>query len=1293
MRRVFLSYGHDEYSPLAERLKEGLEAAGLPTWFDVDRLKPAGDWERYIEEGLEWTSERPGEGRFVLLMTPHSVRRPDGYCLNELARAMARELPIVPVMVAAVEPPLSIARLQWLDMCGVLEAGGGAYDEKLERLCRALVEQDLDFEAVQSRLAQRLHPLSFDAEVHEHLPHFTGRRWIGDLLDAWLADPAADRVFWITGGPGAGKTALSAWLTTQRPELVAVHFCQDTNERKVDPRQAAMSIAHQLSTQLLDYEQRLNGLPLDSILESPDAETVLDDLLVQPLVGLEPGDDEIRLILVDALDEATARGQNELTRLLAAAVTRLPDWLRLVLTSRPNEPEVAVHLQGYEPHQLEEELGNVEDLRAYVRQSLGEHAADSDQLADLVRTVVDRSDGSFLYARWVALEVEAGRLRLDDPDAFPRGLGAVYLRFFERQFPDPAAYKERQRPVLEAMGAAKTPLPLEELGTMLGWSEYDVFEVPESFGSLVAAREGALHAFHLSVLEWLSDRARSGRYWAAPGAGRRRLADYCLSQYESRPDAMRTYAVRHGAAHLIELGRADEAARVLLDYRVLSRRIEDGGIAIADDLRDAAAAVADTEQARALELVKSVFELAARILVRDPDQLASQLQARLVSHDLPAVRALVTQALAMADVPLVQALTPALRQAGDPLTSVFRGVSAGDDDPDLFSLTAVALDEERDLALGAGEAGVVLAWRLSTGRLEQRFAINGSGFACAALDRIGGHWALGGWDGSLTVLGLDDLSQGLVNEGAGGLVADIDVSANGRWICTMNGSLGDTAGVVRLWDLETVEVDQQLDVSDINANGAVAFSPDGIDLAIGIGKELHVAPVTDLSALSKRAVFPERFSALAYSADGRTLAVGLGDGTIRTLPVRGRSRPRVVGAHPVFEHVSEVTGLQFTGGGRLVSAGWDGALRVWDTREGTELGACYIDSKIDSLAVDAIGRWALTGAKMGGPRLWDLGRLDEVPSVDRHGSSVVQASGVDRRDLVVTGGSEADGATIRLWRASDGALDRTIKATGTLYSLALSSDEETLYVLDDSGVSAGRYPELGTDLALERLSALDPTPESYWEICLAEDIAVAIRGVREEVIVWRAPKWVGKTARSLKPYVGGPIALSGDGRLCAVHTNDNALQAFDLRRRRTMSIELDDTVPKGQFTVLALTRSGALAAVGNENGVIALVDLPNGKARLLRSVDGDWIAALAFSGDETRLVATTTGGRLEVWDVERGVQEALFCGSEYWSALWPSERADRIIVGDALGAVHFLERRPEPVAASGTSRSRASRAS
>jgi TIR domain/Domain of unknown function (DUF4384) len=114
--RIFISYGRDQYAALAARLYRDLSTAGHDTWFDADRLAAGSDWERSIEDGLQWIAEAPDRSRFVLLMTPHAVRRPDGYCLNELAWALARKVPVIPVMVVGCEPPLSISRLQWYDM-------------------------------------------------------------------------------------------------------------------------------------------------------------------------------------------------------------------------------------------------------------------------------------------------------------------------------------------------------------------------------------------------------------------------------------------------------------------------------------------------------------------------------------------------------------------------------------------------------------------------------------------------------------------------------------------------------------------------------------------------------------------------------------------------------------------------------------------------------------------------------------------------------------------------------------------------------------------------------------------------------------------------------------------------------------------------------------------------------------------------------------------------------------------------------------------------------------------------
>lgn len=1250
MCRVFLSYGHDTYGALAERLKRDLDSAGLPTWFDADRLRPGGDWEQYIEEGLEWTAEEPGGGRFVLLMTPHSVRRPDGYCLNELARAIDRELPVVPVMVDTVEPPLSIARLQWLDMRGVANGGNGAYRGALERLRRALVEQDLDFEAVQSRLVRRLRPLSFDAEIHSHLPRFVGRDWVGLLIDRWLADDDADPVLWITGGPGAGKTALSAWLTTQRPELVAVHFCQHTNARKVDPRQATTSLAYQLTTQLPNYADRVNAIGLDTVLDENDAETLFDDLVVQPLAGIAPEDGRPRLLLVDALDEAPA-----LARLICRAVPRLPEWLRVMVTSRPNEPAVALHLQPFKPHRLERARENAADLKAYIGQSLGERAT-----PEMVRAIRERSEGSFLYARWVALEVAAGRLDPHDAAAFPSGLGGIYLGYFERQFADIAAYGQRQRPVLEAMCAAAVPLPLDELASMLGWSDYDGPEIVDSFGSLVTTREGALHAFHLSVLEWVSDRARAGPYWAAIAGGRRRLAEYGWAQYQAHPDAMPPYALHHAARHLAEADRPQDAASMLLDYRILRRRTKERLDGITDDVRAAEAGL-DGEQARAPALVRSVFELALGILSRDPGQLASQLQARLLSHDEPAIRELVEAA--GADV-AVRALTPAVRQAGDPLTRTFRGLGTVDMDEDMFALSAVALDATRGLALAASEAGVVHAWSLSSGRLEHRLQGSDEGFSCSALDHARGRWVLGGWDGAITLV---DLDSGTIADRVApsetGQISDLHVH-NGL-LCVARSFEYGTRGALEIHSLEGLKSEYRLDVSEGEVS-AVAYNADGSAVAVGIKGEVLIGPPDNLVA---QASFEANVEALAYSPDGATLAVGLGDGTIRLV---SDARTVTLRGHPIFTYKTSVSGLQFLAAGRrLASAGWDGALRIWDVETGAELASCHTDSKLFSLAVDATGRWALTGAKLGALRLWDLERAAAVADGSRHGTWIRQLQAVPERDLAVSGAHEADCASLRLWRLSDGRPGPTIAATGSLH--AMTASPEWLSAVDDSGASTWPLSDEGVGAERPPARRLNPAPEWTWEVAMAPAVAVAARSgyPQGELLRWRAPAWKSKTIGAIDSYTS-KLALSADGRVCAIDGGE-AIRVFDLVEEKQLASIVVDSERDGDVNALAVLPAGTTVAIGTEGGAIALAEV-GGEQRILRRASGDTIAVLAVSGDGTTLIAGTSGGRLELWSLARGTQVALFCGNESWTAAWVSHSADRIVAGDGLGFVHFLVR-------------------
>src|SRR5205823_4023957 len=83
-----------------------------------------------------------------------------------------------------------------------------------------------------------------------------------------------------------------------------------------------------LGSQLLDYQMRLAALNLEKIVEESNASTLFDSLIVQPLAERFPAPDRTLLIVIDALDEATSAGKNELARFLAAELDRLPEWLR-----------------------------------------------------------------------------------------------------------------------------------------------------------------------------------------------------------------------------------------------------------------------------------------------------------------------------------------------------------------------------------------------------------------------------------------------------------------------------------------------------------------------------------------------------------------------------------------------------------------------------------------------------------------------------------------------------------------------------------------------------------------------------------------------------------------------------------------------------------------------------------------------------------------------------------------------------------------------------------------------------
>jgi len=214
-------------------------------------------------------------------------------------------------------------------------------------------------------------PLNFDGEAKKHLSHFTGRKWVEAKLDDWISNPKLknSRVFCLLGGPGIGKSAIACNWSHNREDVIAFHHCVHGDEEKTDPKRVLLSLAAQIAAHLPEYEKRVSALDANELKETlkGGARTIFGNLLVAPLGGNFPIPSRAQLVVIDGLDEANRGQDNELASLLGEVWVGLPDWLRLVVTSRP-EMDVSTYLGSLHPFILNAiSPENLQDIRAFLR--------------------------------------------------------------------------------------------------------------------------------------------------------------------------------------------------------------------------------------------------------------------------------------------------------------------------------------------------------------------------------------------------------------------------------------------------------------------------------------------------------------------------------------------------------------------------------------------------------------------------------------------------------------------------------------------------------------------------------------------------------------------------------------------------------------------------------------------------------------------------------------------------------------------------------------------------------------
>ncbi|XP_032423517.1 ankyrin repeat domain-containing protein 50 [Xiphophorus hellerii] len=368
---------------------------------------------------------------------------------------------------------------------------------------------------------------------------FYCREWALDKLRRCLdARPTSRQAagLLVTGGPGAGKTALCtevAWPTSDSGlaaglarRCLASHFCHREDQRSSVLWRFVLGLVEQLRASPLlppGYEETLREPAVSSALEplncQKDPEDTFKRAVLEPLLGLPPPAQTL-MIVVDALDVQCVPGERveksgSIAELLANNQHLLPSWLLLVCSIRRQNKDVCKMFSGFRRLCLDDlrKPPTVRDVQQYILCRLDEEAALRRQLtpdtADMLNLLHIKSGGCFLFLERVLDGVAAGLVGLREIRDIPGTLNGLYLWLCQRLFP--RGLFIYVRPLLNVLLAAPSPLTTQQLFTA-AWTQDTTLNVQDFQKKLhtlspllIDGPEGTKLLFHASFTEWLTD--------------------------------------------------------------------------------------------------------------------------------------------------------------------------------------------------------------------------------------------------------------------------------------------------------------------------------------------------------------------------------------------------------------------------------------------------------------------------------------------------------------------------------------------------------------------------------------------------------------------------------------------------------------------------------------------------------------------------------------------------------------------------------------------------------------------
>ncbi|KAB5589417.1 Vegetative incompatibility protein HET-E-1 [Ceratobasidium theobromae] len=1007
-------------------------------------------------------------------------------------------------------------------------------------------------------------------------------------LNSWSDNPDAEKVYWMDGMAGTGKTTIACTLTSQlelRGQLAASFFCTRTSSECRDADRIIPTIAYQLARRSTAFKSALcRALDKDPDIGSRNIFTQFERLLKEPLEEVKDKMGNNLVVVIDALDECTdTQTVSQMLDVLFRFVANLP--IKFFVTSRPeaairnkmmsteNSSKSILHL-----HDIEQSLVQ-QDIELYLREELRSMCPSPDD----VKQLATLAGSLFIYAatavRYIRVETGgvvpherlATMLAVDSKSKEKHAqIDALYTTILrealEAEGFEPEE-RERMRRVLWTGVCAREPISVETMADLVGLDDSQALVALERFRSVLHVSDvtGLVSTLHASFPDYIFSQNRSGQFFCDVGTHSQLLARRCLevmkgqlrfnicdlpssflpdsdvpdldARIERNISSSLSYACRYWPEHLIDATSSDRLRDVVDEF--LSQRL--------------------LFWMEVLNL-KQCITMGAQGLVK--------LQTWLRTTD---------------------GSSDSVKFASDAHKFVSRFAShvITLSTPHIY-ISALPLCPPANL--------VSVHYRR---RLQGLMEVKGT--AIVRLDQA----ALATWTATSYIL-------------------SVGYSPDGIRVVS-----GDGDGMIYVRNVHNGKVVVGPFEAHSSLVTSVMYSPDGTRIvSCSFDKTIHVWDARDGTPVAGPFTgHTDWVNSVAFSPDGTRIVSGSKDRTIQVWDARNGT----LAAGPFEGHTGQVNSVGYSPDGTCVVSGSDDhTIRMWDVNTGSVIHLFQgHTNSVDSVGFSPNGQHIVSGSSDHTIRVWNVcsGTLAIGP-LEGYTHYVTSVAYSPSGKLIVSGSYDK---TIRVWSAGDGTLVSSPFEghTSAVMSVGFSPD--------GARIVSGSYDKCISiwNVFDSPLNTLLPKGHSDG-IASAEfspdGLLIATGSYDKTILVWSAVDG---------SYVAGPfeghtdwvnsVAFSPDSTRIASGSYDETIRVWHARNGTLLAGPIEGH--SSYIHSVAFSPDGSRIASGSADETICVWDSSNGTL-----VAGPfkehayWVLSVAFSPDGVFVASGSQDGTIRIWN-------------------------------------------------------------